>query len=88
METKPKPKPSAREKAEEFARNVPKPKLSQPLKAPPAERRPKEPPLADASAEAERDRADMEEIKRREKQHNEDVLRVKDIKDFLSQLPH
>ena len=36
---------------------------------------------ADHAAEAEKDRADLEEIRRREKQHFEDVLKVKDIKE-------
>jgi hypothetical protein len=80
-ESKPDTKPTARAKAQEFARNVPKPKPPA-AKPPPPERKAKP---VDSSKEA--DLADWEEIKRREKEHLADVIRVKDIKDFLEQLP-
>lgn len=88
---KPKPKvePSLRDKMAEYAKNVPKPKVEPrpallvekegPSAAALEQRRkPKEPPT-DAQA-------DWEEIRRREKQHFEDVAKVAQIKDFLSQL--
>jgi len=88
-ETKPEAKPTARSKAEEFARNVPKPKAPQPVKPLRVEKKPREADAAkEAEKETEKDQADWDEIRRREKQHHEDVLRVKDIKDFLGQLPH
>lgn len=85
-DAKPKPEPTARQKAQEFARNVPKPKLPAAAKPPVLERKVKE-AQADTAREAEKDQADWDEIRRREKQHAADVLRVKDIKDFLGQLP-
>lgn len=88
---KPKPKvePTLRDKMSEYAKNVPKPKVEPrpallvekegPSAAALEQRRkPKEPPT-DAQA-------DWEEIRRREKQHFEDVAKVAQIKDFLSQL--
>lgn len=84
LEPRPEPKPTARAKAQEFARKVPKPKLPQAAKPHPVERKPQE---VDADKEAEKERLDWDEIRRREKQHFEDVLRVKEIKSFLAQLP-
>lgn len=88
-EPKPEPKATARAKAQEFARNLPKPKPPQAAKPATLERKPKEADnrVDHSSKEAARDQADWDEIRRREKQHFDDVLRVKDIKDFLSQLP-
>lgn len=86
LELKPEAKTTARSKAQEFARNVPKPKPPpQPAKPPPMDRKSKE---ADAVKEVEKNQADWDDIRRREKQHYDDVLRVKDIKDFLQQLPY
>lgn len=83
VEPKPEPKPNARSKAQEFAKNVPKPKPPSAARPPP-ERKAKEA----KEAEPAQDQADWDEIQRREQQHFADVLRVKDIKDYLTQLPY
>mmetsp|Transcript_526 Transcript_526/g.826 ORF Transcript_526/g.826 Transcript_526/m.826 type:complete len:771 (-) Transcript_526:47-2359(-) len=82
-EPKQEPKPTARAKAQEYVRNVPKPKAPQPK--PPPERKPKD-ANSNALESKSEDLADWEEIRRREKQHFADVQRVKDIKSFLGQL--
>mmetsp|Transcript_898 Transcript_898/g.2491 ORF Transcript_898/g.2491 Transcript_898/m.2491 type:complete len:179 (-) Transcript_898:262-798(-) len=85
-QAKPEPKPNARAKALEFAQNVPKPK---PV--------PKPQLVVDkgghltgaaarASAVVTEERDDLEEIRRREKQHFEDVAKVAQIREFLSSL--
>merc|ERR1719359_2059489 len=67
-EPKPEPKATARAKAQEFARNVPKPKPPQAAKPATLERRPKEADnrVDHSSKEAARDQADWDEIRRRE----------------------
>lgn len=83
VESKPEAKPTARAKAQEYVRNVPKPKA--PAAKLPPERKPKEANSSPIDGKKE-DLADWEEIRRREKQHFADVLRVKEIKGFLGQL--
>lgn len=76
------PKVSARAKAMEFAKHVPKPK-EKPKVTEVTTRVPSEP----ADADAEQERLDLEEIRRREQQHFEDTEHVKNIKEFLNLLP-
>lgn len=87
-EPKAEPKPTARAKAQEFAKNVPKPKVLPTAKQAPAEKRSKEAANGEVSAAKELEFADLDDIARREKQHFEDVRKVQEIKQYLSQLPH
>ncbi|CAE8624864.1 unnamed protein product, partial [Polarella glacialis] len=79
---KPEPKVNSRAKALEFAQNIPRPKLKpNQAKAAPAV------PDASKDADREKDIADWEEIRRRIKQHDEDVAKVAEVKEFLNRLP-
>lgn len=78
---KPEPKPTSRAKALEFAKHVPKPKVQ----APKAVHGPSQ--NASVSAADEEDNAEWEEIRRRERQHYDDVLRVEQIREYLKSLP-
>lgn len=84
------PKPTARAKALEFAQNVPKPK---PVARPSLLVECKSPTAVAADARqrrhgtaSEEEQDDMAELRRREKQHFEDVAKVLQIKAFLAQL--
>jgi len=95
---KPEPKPTARSKALEFAKQLPKPKPSAPQSAGVPSHREgkgeiegtgggrKDREQKEQEKEAELDRADWEEIRRRERQHFEDVARVDVIKELLSRI--
>merc|ERR1711920_802803 len=75
------PKPTARSKALEFAKEVPKPKpkpRSSETKKNPAAEQTKIPTEADLG------RADLEEIRQREIQHFEDMAKVEQIKELLN----
>jgi len=78
--SKPDPRANARAKALEFARNVPKPKVD--AKSAP-EKRPKEP---QSPSLQEKEWAEAAELERKERQHFDDVAKVRAIKDFLEQL--
>lgn len=85
-EPRPEPKPTARAKALEFAKHLPKPKPEvRPLEV----RKPREAvPEATQKAPSEADKiqADWDEIRRREKQHFDDIVKVQGIREFLNQL--
>jgi len=87
---KPELKPSARSKALEFAKEVPKPRKSKSekneKKTAAATAAAAEPEKRKSSERTEADLASWDEIRQREKQHFEDVVRVGQIKDILSQL--
>mmetsp|Transcript_69296 Transcript_69296/g.129418 ORF Transcript_69296/g.129418 Transcript_69296/m.129418 type:complete len:645 (-) Transcript_69296:113-2047(-) len=78
---RPDPRSNARAKALEFAKNVPKPKV-EPKAAP--EKRAKE-PQSPSVVQGKR-QEEATDLIRREKQHFEDVAKVKGIKEYLSQL--
>lgn len=85
---KPKAEPTTRDKMLEFAKNVPKPKpeprpalVVDKQTASPSEIRQR---AKDSQLEEKQD--DWEEIRRREKQHFEDVAKVEEIKAFMRQL--
>ncbi|CAJ1397043.1 unnamed protein product [Effrenium voratum] len=72
---------TARDKAKEFAKNVPKPK--------PAPKQVVLTPSQQAEEEVQeksQEAADWDEIRRRERQHFEDAARVADVRQFLARL--
>lgn len=86
QQSKAEPKPTARSKALEFAKELPKPK-QKPSSMDKAEKKTLAAELQRSLSEANVDAADWDEIRQREKQHFEDVSKVEQIKLFLSQLP-
>jgi len=78
---KPEAKPTARSKALQFAKTVPKPKVAAPkvVMTTPS-------PTNAKPVEDEQDMADWEEIRQREKQHLEDASKVLEIKEFIAKL--
>mmetsp|Transcript_160699 Transcript_160699/g.293534 ORF Transcript_160699/g.293534 Transcript_160699/m.293534 type:complete len:904 (+) Transcript_160699:71-2782(+) len=84
-EPKAEPKQNARAKALQFAKQVPKP---EPKARPPEARKAKEvvPEAPRAPTEAEKMQDDWDEIRQREKQHFDDVIKVHEIREFLNQL--
>lgn len=83
-EPKPEPKPSARAQALEFAKKVPKPKPKPRPKPQEAKQQDESMEAPKRSSDEDVERADLEEIERREQQHFEDVALVKQIKEFLA----
>lgn len=80
QEPKADPKPTARAKAMQFAKNIPKPKLLPPKQV-----------LVTPTKTLEEDQArqeavEWEDLRRRERQHLEDVARIAEVKQLLERL--
>eukprot|EP00434_Breviolum_minutum_P009316 symbB.v1.2.008211.t1/scaffold492.1/size196413/14 len=75
-EPKAESKPTARAKAMQFAKNIPKPKLLPP----------KQVLVSPTNAVEEDQDAEWEDLRRRERQHLEDVARIAEVKQLLERL--
>lgn len=79
-EPKADPKPTARAKAMQFAKNIPKPKLLPPKQVLVTPTKPLE------EDQARQEAVEWEDLRRRERQHLEDVARIAEVKQLLERL--